>query len=212
MRLALARCVTLGIAVLLAGCQVDPAPAGSGDAASSRPNATDGVDPAMTVGPGASPTSDGAAPADLDPGLLDYLPATVGGVVVTEALDEAAAALTDPDLGLVATALDVGVAVDQASGNLVTAHVVRLREAVFTDELYRQWRDSFDDGACAAAGGVGGHLETTIAERPVFITTCAGGLRTYHTWIADQDLLVSAASVGSGRFGEELMGTLRIPE
>jgi hypothetical protein len=164
----------------------------------------------MTVAPPPSPTPDDASPAVLDAALLEYLPESVAGAPVTEAPDEAALALAGPGINDIATALDVGLAVDQSSGNLVTAHVVRLREGAFGDDTFRHWRDSFDEGACAAAGGVGGRLQTTIAERTVHVTSCVGELRTYHVWIADEALLVSAASVGEDRFGELLMTGLRV--
>jgi hypothetical protein len=37
-------------------------------------------------------------------------------------------------------------------------------------------------------------------------------LRTYHVWLKERDVLVSASSIGEGRFGEKLMSTLRVPE
>ena len=213
-RAVVALVAALGAAVVALGC--DPGTAsrapgqGSGAPGSAASNGTEATDPGLTVGPPPSPTPDEATPAVLDPSLLDYLPETIGGVEVTEAPDEAALALADPGINEIATALDVGLVVDQASGNLVTAHVVRLREGAFGDETFRQWRNSFDDGACARAGGVVGRLEVPLAERNVHVTSCAGELRTYHVWIADEDLLISAASVGEGRFGELLMTALRI--
>ena len=201
---------SLGVALAVTGCEQ-----GTGSSATGRPgpgvtSASVSPDPASTVGPPPSPTPDEATPAVLDATLLDHLPETIGGVEVTEAPDEAALALADPGINEIAAALDVGLAVDESSGNLVTAHVVRLREGAFGDETFRQWRDSFDEGACAAAGGVVGRAEVPLAERNVHVTSCAGELRTYHLWLADEDLLVSAASVGEGRFGELLMTTLRV--
>jgi hypothetical protein len=128
---------------------------------------------------------------------------------LTEAADEAALALADPALPGIATALDVGFVLDEATANLVTAHVVRLREGAFNDATYRQWRDSFDEGACAASG-VEARLEAPIDGRTVYVTSCVGALRTYHVWIQDQHLLISASSVGDGRFGELLMAELRV--
>lgn len=165
---------------------------------------------APTLAATPSPSPDEATPAVIDSALLDYLPEAISGIPVTEAADEAALALADPALPRIATALDVGLALDEATGNLVTAHVVRLREGAFDEAMFRQWRDSYDDGACAAAGGVNGRLEPTIDGRTVFVTSCVQGLRTYHVWIEDQQLLISASSVGAGRFGELLMAELRV--
>ena len=190
--------LALLVATVLAGCETGTPPGGSGESSSNGPGGTSPVDPAMTVEPQPSPTPDEAAPAVIDATLLDFLPETIEGVPVTEALDEAALALADPALSRIATALDVGLALDEAGGNLVTAHVVRLRDGAFDDATYRQWRDSYDDGACAAAGGVEARAEAPIDGRNVFVTSCVQPLRTYHVWIEDQHLLISASSVGTG--------------
>jgi hypothetical protein len=170
-------------------------------------SATPTVAPTLDV---PSPTPDEATPAVIDSTLLAYLPESIEGVPVIEDLDEAALALADPALPRIATAIDVGLALDAATGNLVIAHVVRLREGAFDDGTYRQWRDSYDDGACAATGGVDARLEAPIDGRTVFVTSCVGDQRVHHVWIEDQDLLISASSVGDGRFGELLMGELRV--
>jgi hypothetical protein len=204
-----AAAIALALATVVAACQTGT-PNGSGGPGSNAPNGSSPIDPGTTVGSPPSPTADDATPAVIDATLLEYLPETVGGVPVTEALDEAALALADPALPRIATALDVGLAIDETTGNLVTAHVVRLREGAFDDATYRQWRDSYDEGACTAAGGIKGRAEATIDERTVFVTSCVGPLRTYHVWIEDEHLLISASSVGEGRFGELLMAGLRI--
>ena len=201
--------IALALVTALAACETATSN-GSGGPGSNGPNGTSAIEPGMTVGPPPSPSADPAAPAVLDPALLEYLPETVGGVEVAEELNEAALALADPALPSIASALDVGFAVDQVSGNLVTAHVVRLREGAFDDAKFRQWRDSYDEGACTAAGGIVGRAEATIDERTVYVTSCVAGLRTYHVWIQDEDLLISASSVGEDRFGELLMSGLRV--
>lgn len=202
--------LALAAASMLVACQTGTPPGASGRPGSGLTGGTSPAEPPTTLGPLPSPTADEAAPTVIDPTLLEFLPAQIGGIPVTEALDEAALALADPALPRIATALDVGLALDEASGNLVTAHVVRLREGAFDDATYRQWRDSYDDGACAAAGGVLGRAETPFDERTVFVTTCVQQLRTYHLWIQEEHLLISASSVGSGGFGELLMLGLRV--
>jgi hypothetical protein len=199
--------IALVLAAMVMACQ---SATSSGGPSLSVPNGASSLDPAMTVGPSPSQTPDDATPAVIDATLLEYLPESVEGVPVTEALDEAALALADPALPRIATALDVGLAVDQATGNLVTAHVVRLRQGGFNADTYRQWRDSYDEGACSAADGIVGRAEATIDERTVFVTSCVGPLRTYHVWLEDELLLISASSVGEGRFGELLMSELRV--
>ncbi len=201
----------LAPAVAVAACQTGTPPGPSALPGSSGPRPTSLIGPPLTAGPPPSPTPpDEATPVALDPALLDILPEMVAGFPVGESIDQAASALNDPALPRIATALDAGVAVDTASGNLVYAIVVRLREGAFDDDAYRQWRDSFDEGACAAAGGVVGRAQATIDERNVFVTSCVTGLLIYHLWLAEEDLLISAPSVGDGRFGELLMGELRV--
>jgi hypothetical protein len=173
---------------------------------SGRP--TDGP---QTVGPPPSPTPpDDTDPVVIDAELLAFLPDAIDGVPVQEDIDEAATALNDPGLARIASALDAAVAV--SGDNLVLAWVVRLRPDQFTADTYRQWRDSYDDGACAAAGGVVGHAESEIAGRTAFVTSCAAGLHTYHVWLEVPRILISASSLGQARFGEKLLGALRVPE
>lgn len=200
--------LALALAAVVAACQGATPSGGPG---SGVPNESFPVEPPMTLVTQPSPTPDDTTPAVIDAALIEYLPESVAGVPVTEALDEAALALADPALPRIATALDVGLAVDQATGNLVTAHAVRLREGAFDDDTFRQWRDSYDEGACTAAGGIKGRAEATIDDRTVYVTSCVGPLRTYHVWIEDEHLLISASSVGEGRFGELLMSELRVP-
>jgi hypothetical protein len=202
--------VGLVVAVVVVACQ--PIGASSQSPGSSIPRGSgQPLEPPSTIGPPPSPTPPGdTSPVVLDPSLLEILPESIGGFEVTEALDEATIALADPALPKIATAVDVGVAVDIATGNLVTAHVVKLRPEAFTDATFSQWRDSYDEGACAAAGGNLGSAEATIDNRRVYIGTCVQGLRTYHVWLQDHDVLISASSIGDARFGEQLMDNLRV--
>ena len=213
MRRGIAAAVAIGTLVIaLTAC--DPGVTQS----TARPGLTSSVvggitfEPPASFGPQPSPSPpDSASPVVLDPTLLAILPESIEGAPITEALDEAALALTDPALPRIATALDVGVAIDTASANLVTAHVVKLRPESFTNATFRQWRDSFDEGACAGAGGVRGVAQATIDDRTVHIGSCVSGQLTYHLWLTEQDVLISASSIGEGRFGEKLMDNLRVP-
>lgn len=175
------------------------------------PGASPSSGPPATFGPPPSPSPDDSSPIVIDEALLGYLPASIDNIAVAEDLDEAAVVLSDPALPRIATAVEAAVAVDAGSGNLVYGWIVRLKPDVFTDNDYRQWRDSYDEGACAGAGGVTGNAEATIAERTVYITNCAAGLLTYHLWLEDEQVLISASAIGAGRFGEKLMAGLRVP-
>jgi hypothetical protein len=172
--------------------------------ASPTPPATATAGPAGTPVPLAS-----FGPLTIDPALLGVLPASVAGLPVMESPEGDADARTNRVLPSIAEAAVSGVAVDTASGDLVVALVVRLRAGTFDDAAFRSWRDSYDLGACAASGGVTGDAEAQIGGRTVFVGTCANGLHTYHAWIADKNLLVSASSIGSRRLGEDLMANLR---
>jgi hypothetical protein len=173
--------------------------------------------PAASMSPSSSPSASAvpsvpasnAAGVVVDAALLAVLPATVDGVAIVESTDGETDALSDPTLPQVAVAIAAGLAIDPASGEFVYAVVVRLREGAISDERFRDWRDSFDEGACSQAGGVVGHAEAEIAGRTVYIGSCVGGVLTYHVWLREPRLLVSASAVGERRLGERLVEGLR---
>jgi hypothetical protein len=196
---------------LLAGCQ-GGATATPGPGANGSGGASQSADAPPTLGPPPSPTQpDDTSPVELDRTVLAFLPETVAGVTVSESVNEATQALADPALQTMASALDAGVAADAGSGNLVYAWVVRLRQGKFGDEVYRQWRDSYDQGACGGNASIVGRAQATIDARTVYITSCTQGLRTYHVWLQNQGILISASAIGDGKFGEQLMDNLRVP-
>lgn len=146
----------------------------------------------------------------VDSSLLEVLPPDVDGLPITESPEAEAEALTDPELGEVAEAIAAGFAIDPATSDFLYAAVIRLKPQVMGDERFRDWRGSFDEGACSQAGGVVGHAEAEIDGRTVYIGTCAGGVRTYHVWLVEQDLIVSASAIGEQRrLGEKLVEDLR---
>ena len=209
----LALAATAAIAVTLAACSTTPASTSiSGAGSTVGPDGTGSVQPPTTFGPPPSPTPpDESTPVVLDPALLAILPESVAGIPVKEDVDEAARALGDPGLGRIASAVHAAVAVDAGSGNLVLAWIVRLRPGMFGAEAYRQWRDSYDEGACAGAGGVVGRAEAAIGGRNTFVTSCVAGLHTYHVWLEEENVMISASAVGDGQFGEKLIEGLRVP-
>ena len=135
----------------------------------------------------------------------------MSGFEVTESPDAESTALGDPQLAVVGSGMAAGIAVDPTTGEFVYAVVVRLKAGTMNDAVFRDWRDSYDEGACSQADGVSGNAQTEINGNTVYIGTCAGGVRTYHVWLEAQGLLVSASSVGDHRFGEMLMNNLRLP-
>jgi hypothetical protein len=147
-----------------------------------------------------------------DPGLLEILPADVGGLPIVPEPEAFAASAGDPGLVRDAEAGVVGFVADPSGSDFAVAFVYRLRDGVFDETWFRDWRDSFDEGVCAQAGGVTGHLEAEVAGRETFIGTCAEGVLTHHQHLTDDDgdLVVSVQSVGGSRLGEQVVGTLRV--
>ncbi|HYO43177.1 MAG TPA: hypothetical protein VES19_08270 [Candidatus Limnocylindrales bacterium] len=158
--------------------------------------------PAETVTP-PSPAGD----IEEEPSLLGVLPADLGGIPVAHEPQAFIDAAADAAFAQNAEAAAFAVVVD--ADDLASAVVARLNPDVYSGGFFRDWRDSYNDGACAQSGGVVGNAESVFGEQTVYIGTCAGGLRTYHTWIEDRGLLISAFSMGDRRFGELLMAGLR---
>lgn len=204
------RALVLG-ALLVTGCGgVVPTEAPASTGPTGGPTATETTAPPETVGPPPTATpDDGTSPLAIDPELLAVLPAEVADIPVTESLDEATLALGNAVLQRVASAVDAAVAVDAGGGNLVYALVVRLRPGALGEAGFRDWRDSYDEGACAAAGLDIGHGQAEIDGRTVYIGTCQGGIVTYHVRLDAQGILISSWSLGEGRFGELLVSNLR---
>jgi hypothetical protein len=161
----------------------------------------------VTLGPSETPLP--TSGVVIDSRLLDVLPVSVDGLPITENTAGEAASLGDPLLDQVAAAFASGFASDAAATEFVYAVVVRLQPDVMDATVYRDWRDSYDEGACSQADGVARHAETVIDGRTVYIGTCVGGLRTYHVWLEETDVLVSASAVGERRLGELLVENLR---
>lgn len=152
-----------------------------------------------------------AAAVLVDDALLEVLPATVHGVPRTSDPTTAAEVAADPALHGDIESMAIGVyarpgASDDA--DIAVATVAQLRDGVFSDAFFRDWRDSFDDSVCEQAGGVATVAETTIAERQVFIGTCGGGVRTYHVHLSARGLLISIQALGERRFGERIVAGL----
>lgn len=180
----------------------------------SGPNTPAAGSPAPSVSPAASRAGTTVSPAAgsvaVDPSLLDVLPADVDGVAVEPEPASAESVSRDPALAGEVEAIAIGIAVDAESegANLAIASVVRLRPGVFNDAFFRNWRDSYDEAACAQAGGVVGNAEAEIGGRPAFIGSCTGGAHTYHV-VARDGILVSVTAVGEKRLGERIIEGIR---
>ena len=209
--LALPVTVALAIALVLSGCgstPVTPTPAvvptPSGPSSLAPAAAT--PPPSSAVGTSSS-SPDPAASVALDESLLGVLPPDVGGVAIRLEPDALTTAVADPDFARNVEAAAFAVAVD--AGDLASGVVARLRPGIYTETLFRDWRDTYDAGACGQAGGVAGNAQADLGGRTVYIATCAGDLRVYHAYLPERGVIVSLLSVGPRRFGEQLMGGLR---
>jgi len=195
----LASLLALGLLLGLAAC-------GTGPSGTPGPSAT--AAPPASSGGRSSPNPSAAA-VTVDIGLLAVLPATVDGVPVTEYAEGETDAQAVPDLRTIGNAIVAAVAVDTGSSDLVYALVVRLRANGLTDATFRDWRDSYDEGACGQRSAVLGNGEAQIGGRTVFVGTCATGIHTYHVWIADKGILISASAVGTRQLGVILLTNLK---
>jgi hypothetical protein len=173
------------------------------------------IAPTESVGPGlptGTPVSSvpGTPPPGVaveDPSLIDVLPESVAGQPVVLESQAFVDAIGDPAFAANVETAAFGVVV--AGNDLSSAMVARPVSGAWSEAWFRDWRDSYDEGACGQSGGVAGSAEAQLGGRTVYIGTCAGGLRTYHAWLDGRGLLVSAFSVGEGRYGERLMAGLR---
>jgi hypothetical protein len=149
-------------------------------------------------------------PVVLDADLLSVVPvANRIGFDVT--YDPVTSATVAGDAGVAQDATGLAVALVRVTGSAADAadiavmSVIRLRDPKVDEAWFRSWRDSYDESACAQAGGVVRHAEVTIAGHLVFVGSCAGGAFTYHTRVRDGELVVSVTSVGPARLGEMVM-------
>lgn len=165
-----------------------------------------------SVGAGsAAPTATVVSGIVIDPGLLAIVPAAVDGVPVVPDPETAAGIAADPGLAADVEALAVGLAIGPGSSgaeDLAIVNVIRLRDGVFGEAFFRDWRDTYDEAACEPAGGVAGHAQAILDGRLVYIGSCTGGAFTHHVAIEGEGILVSVTSVGVRRFGEQIVSNL----
>jgi hypothetical protein len=206
-RTSLLLALAVALAATATACGTTPAPSAvpASLAAVATPALT--PTPASTAPATPAPATPGTRVAVEDPSLLGVLPAEVGGQPVVLESQAFADALADPDFAANVEAAAFGVVV--SGDDLASALVARPVPGAFSEAWFRDWRDSYDEGACAQAGGIAGVAETDLGGRTMYVATCGGGLRTYHTWLDGPGLIVSALAVGTGRYGERLMAGLR---
>ena len=143
---------------------------------------------------------------DLDASLLDVLPTSIDGQPRRPddptAIEIARNGNLGPDIEAIAIGLYVAAG-SSASQDLAIVNVVRLRSGAFSEAWYRDWRTTYDSGACEIAGGVApGAAQSRIGDHDTDIGTCQGGVHTYHVHLTGPDRVVSITAAGDGRYGE----------
>ena len=217
--LVVAGCGRAEVSLPSAAATQATAPAASAPASTPAPQSPEPASPPVPSASGASASAAPQSPSPglssvapgidvvMDPALLQILPAAIGTAKVSIEPDSFSEAVQDPSF--VASVDSAAFAIVTEGGDLASGVVAHLRPDVYSDAFFRDWRDSYDEGACGQAGGVAAHAETTLGDRPAFITTCAGGLRVYHAYVPEREVIVSVFSLGEGRFGEQLLAGLR---
>jgi hypothetical protein len=207
-----AAAVGLAVALLVAACGPStPSAAPASSTASQAPVPTPPIaipsQPAVQNGKPAASLPAGAATTTLDATLLALLPSSVGGYDVSQEPQSFPQLLTDPafvgNVDRAVLPLVVG-GEDLASG--VIAH---LRPGVYSDAMFADWRSTYDNGACQQSANVLAHAQQDANGHTTYVTTCNGGLRVYHAYLAGQGVIISLLSSGPKDFGGQLMAGVK---
>ena len=197
----------LTLATILLGTVACGGPDPSVDPSSAPPSTAPSGSPSSDVSPSASGIT-------VDAALLEVLPAAIDGVARQDDAETAAEIATSPDLASsvrdLAVAIYVGPLATDTPGDYAVATVTRLRDGIFDDAWYRDWRDSFDAGVCEQAGGVeSGRSEVEIAGRTVHRSTCAGGVVIHHVHLDDENIVVSVQGAGPADLGRRVVESVK---
>jgi hypothetical protein len=159
-----------------------------------------------------SPSAGTGAAVEVDPSLLDVLPAAIDGQPLRPDAETAAEIAANQDLALDIEAIAVGLYVAPGAStadDFAVVNVVRVRPDVFDEAWFRSWRSTYDEGACQVAGGVApGAAVTRIGEHDTHIGSCQAGVHTYHVHLPSPDRVVSITAAGDVRFGERVVAGL----
>jgi hypothetical protein len=210
------RLTLIGVAAALAmsagGC-VPPRPSPSvpstpvaepSASAAGSPSASAAGSPPASAGAGSPSTAGGIT---VDPALLEHLPPDVAGVARNADAETAAEIAGQPLLDTFVS--DIGVAVYPSTTDYAVATLARLRPDVFDHGWFRDWRDTYDEGVCAQAGGVeSGRSEVELGGRQVHRSSCRGGVLIYHTWLPESGVVVSIQGAGPLDMGRSVVSGL----
>ena len=145
----------------------------------------------------------------VDTGLLESLPRSLDGLERQTDPSVDTTIARDANLAMLARSFATALYIDPKSGDFAYVSLVRLAQTL-SEEAYRDYRDSFDEAACAQAGGRSGTAIATLGGRQVDIGTCAGGVTTYHT-LLDDGVILAVSALGQRKLGEKVLASLAPP-
>jgi hypothetical protein len=204
-------CAAIGLLAAVAALEACSGPAPTGGAPSQVPSQAIGsvASPPASTAPSATATPSTGLAVEADPGLFTVIGGSSDGLNFVFDPDTTARVAADPDLARNAVGVAIGlytVTGQQPVQDFAIVSVVHLRDPSVGDDWFRSYRDSYDEAACAQAGGVDRHSEATIGTNHVFIGGCAGGAFTYHIRAETRGIVVSITAAGPARLGERLAG------
>jgi hypothetical protein len=168
-------------------------------------SAGDTPDASTAVSTSASPSIAGGVV--VDPVLLEHLPPDIAGVTRTADAETADEIARQPLLETFVSA--IAMAIYPSTPDYAVATVARLRPGVYDEDWFRDWRDTFDEGVCAQAGGVDtGRSEIELGGRPVHRSACRGGVVIYHAWLPESGTVVSIQGAGPLDMGRSVVSGL----
>jgi hypothetical protein len=192
-------------AISVWGC-IPPRPSPSAAPATpvAEPSGSTGGTPSASA-PAESPSAAGGIAVDA--ALLEHLPADVAGVARTADEETAAEIAGQPLLDTFVSG--IGVAIYPSKPDYAVATVARLHPDVFDEDWFRDWRDTYDEGVCAQAGGVDtGRSEIELGGRRVHRSACRGGVVIYHAWLPESGVVVSVQGAGPLDIGRSVVSGL----
>jgi hypothetical protein len=206
----------LTAASVLAGCGLDrsPAPSASSSAAAVHSASTPATTPSPSPSSSTSLAGSPAGSVEADPGLFAVIAGDADALDFRYDPDTTASVATDPGVAADAKGLAIGlytVKGQQPVTDYGIVSILHLRDPARNEDWFRAYRDSYDESACAQAGGVSRHAQTEMSGHTVFIGGCAGGAFTYHLRSRDGALVVSITSVGPADLGSRLAADVEQP-
>lgn len=143
----------------------------------------------------------------IDPALLKKLPATAGGLPVIESVDAESSALDNADLAKSFDTYAAGGVGAIGDANWLNVTIGHLRPEAQVQDWYQSWTSDYAAGACSQADGVTNTVSQTIADWPVEVSTCGGGVVVYSLQL-DADYVLSMYDLGPRHLGRQLIESL----